>query len=102
VARRLQDFDFGKRQGNPKYPWDQWTDGHTWRVTHGKDYTCTTGSLVVYLYHKSNMLKRKVKVRVQRGIGRKPDRVVFQFVEDDAAEAAPVKKRLRKIKRKQA
>lgn len=89
MARRLQTFQFGVRRGNPKYPWHEWTDGEPWEVVHGKDFTCTPGSLVVYLYHKAGGLETKVKTSIVKGVGRKPDRVVFQFT-----------KRKKRLKRK--
>ena len=28
-----------------KYPWAQWTDGRTWFLVRGEDFTCTTQSM---------------------------------------------------------
>lgn len=95
MARRVKEFPFGVRRGNPKYPWNKWTDGETWEVVHGKDFTCTPGSLVVYLYHKARELNTHVRTSIVRGTGKKPDRVVFQFVK---AKDVPTKKKTLKRK----
>lgn len=93
MARRVKEFQFGVRRGRPKYPWIKWTDGEPWEVVHGKDFTCTPGSLVVYLYHKAREMDTNVRTSITRGIGKKPDRVVFQFVK---REPAVTKKRLKR------
>lgn len=80
MARRLATFQFGVKRGNPKYPWEKWTDGEPWELVHGKDFTCTPGSLVVYLYHKAREFDTKVKTSIVKGSRKKPDRVVFQFM----------------------
>jgi hypothetical protein len=97
VARRVNDFQFGVRQGKPKYPWKQWTNREIWEVVHGKDFDCTPGSLVVYLYHKAGTLGLNVRTSIQRGEGKKPDRVVFQFWK---REEEPVTKKYKKLKRR--
>ena len=79
MARRRSDFQFGVREGRPKYPWIKWTDGDTWEVVHGKDFTCAPGSLVVYLYHQATKLGMQVRTSIVKGTGKRPDRVVFQF-----------------------
>jgi hypothetical protein len=101
VARRLDEYNFSKRQGRLKYPWHRWTDGQPWEITQGQDYTCTSGSLSVYLYHKARELGCDgVKVSVVRGTGRRRDRIYFQFIyasQDEAPDTEPVR---RKLKRK--
>lgn len=91
MARRLETYQFGVKRGNPKYPWEKWTDGEPWELVRGKDFTCTPGSLVVYLYHKARELDtvERVRTSIVKGTGRKPDRVVFQFM-----------KRKKRLKRK--
>lgn len=101
MARRLKEFNFGSRQGAPKYPWDQWTNGEIWEVTHGKDFQCTPGSLVVYLYHKSKLLDMNVSTSIQKGKGKRPARVVFKFKKREADDAEPVTRR-GGLKRRQA
>jgi hypothetical protein len=102
VARRVPDFEFGVRRGKPKYPWSEWTDGQPWEVVHGKDFTCTPGSLVVYLYHKANELGMNVRTSIVRGTGKQRDRVVFQFWKQDAEQTPvePVTQQRRSLKRK--
>lgn len=99
MARRLESYEFGVQRGRkPQYPWEQWTDGAVWQVVHGKDYQCTSGSLVVYLYHKARTQGVNVRTSIIRGKGSKPDRVVFQFWE--TSEEKPVTAPLKKLKRK--
>lgn len=95
MARRVPDFEFGVRRGKPKYPWNKWTDGEPWEVVRGKDFTCTPGSLVVYLYHKANELGMNVRTSIVKSAGKRPDRVVFQFwkQQDDARPAVPKKRK---------
>ena len=39
MAERLENYEFGKASGRPpKYPWDEWLDGSTWRITRGADF----------------------------------------------------------------
>jgi hypothetical protein len=100
VARRLTEFQYAPRTGNSKYPWKRWTNGEPWEVVHGKDFECTPGSLVVYLYHKATSMDMNVRVSVRRGKGKRPDQVVFQFwkrVEDE-----PAASQYRKLKRVKA
>lgn len=82
MARKVRKFDF-ERRGQPKYPWDQWTDGSTWEVVQGEDFDCQPGSLVVYLYHKANQIGKRVRTQVVKG---KHTKVVFQFMNKDRVE----------------
>lgn len=102
MARRVDDFQFGVKQGKAKYPWEEWTDGSTWDAVHGKDFTCEPGSLVVYLYHKATELGMNVRTSIRRGEGKKPDHVVFQFWKQDMGDAAaqPATRQGKLLKRK--
>lgn len=103
MAKERDDFQFGVRKPRPKYPWDKWANGKVWEVVHGKgrDFSCTPGSLVVYLYHKAAQLDMNVRTSIQRGEGRQPDRVVFQFWKRDD-EAQPEATEYRKLRRMKA
>jgi len=35
-----------KRQGKPKYPWQDWLNGEPWLLYAGEDFTCQSDSLV--------------------------------------------------------
>lgn len=35
-----------KRQGKPKYPWQDWLNGEPWRLYAGEDFECQSASLV--------------------------------------------------------
>lgn len=58
------------------YPWDDWTDGDTWRVVHGEDFQCDTASLQTYLYRVAR--RRKMIVTTKRD----GDTIVFKFRRD--------------------
>lgn len=48
----------------PKYPWDMWlARGATNVLVAGKDYTCTTRTMVNYIYAKARKAKVKVSIR---------------------------------------
>lgn len=48
-----------KRGAPPKYPWQEWLGNGKRRLKKGKDYQCSTRSLISYLYAvaKANGLK---------------------------------------------
>ena len=101
MAKRLNDYDFVRKRGGPApiYPWDQWTDGHVWRIKEGADFKCSSGSMVVYLYHQAKERNLRVRTSREPGKGGQPDHVVFQFWKDEPP-AATKPKTYRRLKRK--
>ena len=96
MARRIKDYQFGSQSGRATvYPWKKWTDGSKWKVVHGKDFHCTPGSFIVYLYNVARKRELSVQTSRIRGSGRTSDKVVFQFRQRNEV---PVEKK--KLKRK--
>lgn len=63
-------FKGGSSHGNTKYPWEVWSDGNIWEVVKGKDFDCTTQSLIgaAWNYAARNGLKVTVRTRKKLGI----------------------------------
>lgn len=59
-----------------EYPWSEWTDGQTRRVTQGKDFSCTAKSFrsVLSKYGSTNGLKAVIGTPIEG-----EDSVVFRF-----------------------
>ena len=38
MAHRLDSYDFPPGGRSGKYPWDEWFDGHVWRLIGGEDF----------------------------------------------------------------
>ena len=75
MAEQLTDFTFPTRTGTAKYPWSEWTDGTTWRLTKDQDYETKNESMVSLLRNKAKQNGSKVKVYVPD-----PEHIIFQFV----------------------
>lgn len=45
----------------PKYPWKSWITSKGTILTKGKDYQCSTDSLIVYAYNRQGKLNRKAR-----------------------------------------
>lgn len=96
MARVLQSYKFGKKPTARLYPWDEWTDGRTWKATKGKDFHTTVDSFRVTLRSHAHRHGQEVKVEIlTEGAGpARREHVVFQFG-PSATLAAP-----RKVKAK--
>ncbi|MGA2412685.1 MAG: hypothetical protein ABSG46_20170 [Candidatus Binataceae bacterium] len=67
------------------YPWDDWTDGTTWKAYEGKDFTTTPQNFQTVLHLKARSMPEMARVITgspEKGI------VEFRFIkkEDDASE----------------
>lgn len=73
MAKKLTDFDFAAAGGNKPYPWAEWTDGSTWELKQGEDFTCTPRSLrtQIYKYASENDLAPRTRID--------GDRFILQF-----------------------
>ncbi len=46
MAEKLENHEFSVVLGRPpKYPWDEWLDGSTWRITRGQDFDVEPSSM---------------------------------------------------------
>ncbi len=46
MAEKMENYEFGGAGGpRPKYPWDEWLDGGTWRITRGADFDVKVASM---------------------------------------------------------
>lgn len=85
MAERITDATFGGLGAPPKYPWDKWADGGSWRITRGEDFDIPAVSMaaVIRSYAKRNGLFV--------GTRRTGDTIAFRFVRataNDGEEAA--------------
>lgn len=62
------------------YPWDEWTNGKTWLISHGDDYKVTTPVMQRYLYTVAQ--RRGLTVDTQRV----DDTIKFQFSTNHSRE----------------
>ena len=47
-----------------KYPWDEWLDGSTWKLTRGTDFICSTSSMSTGAVQKGLRMGLKVETRM--------------------------------------
>lgn len=79
MAERITEFS-PRRIGRPAlYPWDEWTDGHAWRITRGEDFVSSPKSMGVTLYSHARRKGLDVHIRIDG------DAVEFQFTPQEMA-----------------
>lgn len=66
----------GLRGAKSKYPWSEWSDGQTWKITQGQDFEISPHSFCTQLYNRAGKIGKKVSCSV---LG---DQIVFRFHED--------------------
>lgn len=76
MAMRLpHTFKIESRQkGQPKYPWEEWSDGSPWKIMKGVDYEIEDIGMAGLIYHHAS--RYGLIVTVQRNDGY----IVFQFL----------------------
>jgi hypothetical protein len=60
------------------YPWDEWTNGHTWEIVHGTDFTCDVASMRSLLYGRA----RKANMTVVTSSTEDDDTITFCFTKN--------------------
>lgn len=64
------------RTTQPRYPWDEWTDGRTWVATEGVDFDVTAANFRAQLHVKASKLAGKKVTTSVDG-----NKVTFRFYE---------------------
>lgn len=79
MASELEVF---RRVGHPnsKYPWDEWEDGKTRKITQGIDFECKTKDMRTQLHTRANKIERRVATT-------KPDEKTLVFTFQEAGES---------------
>jgi hypothetical protein len=65
-----------------KYPWDRWSDGQTWMVEQGSEFTCYGRSFAAAAHLAAKVRKLKVTSSVF-AFDHKPDIVIFVFYDGE-------------------
>ena len=61
MAKVIDDYLLVQHRGRAQqYPWDEWTDGKTWEVAKGADFTCSLNSFRNGLYSIAKSYDLKV------------------------------------------
>ena len=83
MARVLTAYKFRTVGATRKrlYPWDEWTDGRTWKATSGKDFTTPAESFrtTLHSHARRHGLTVRSEVIIQGTGPTKRTHVVFQF-----------------------
>jgi hypothetical protein len=79
MAERIDEFSPRRLGRPPLYPWAEWVDGSTWRITRGEDFEVTAKSMVANLYSHAYRQGLSLEAR-QDG-----ESIEFQFVAKAAA-----------------
>lgn len=64
MATKLDTFPITPRRTQRSYPWDDWTDGGTWRLVRGEDFDQEVEAFRNKLYTQAT--KRGLKVRTHK------------------------------------
>lgn len=62
-----------------KYPWDEWADGQTRKITQGEDYTCKTNSMAVQIRQRASDRGLSSQVIVLGPVD-KPNAIQFRMI----------------------
>ncbi len=67
MAERLEHYEFGNNKaGRPlKYPWDEWLDGSTWRITRGTDFDAKPSSVRSEVYRSAYQRGLRIESRIE-------------------------------------
>ena len=66
MAEKLENYEFGGVAGpRPKYPWEQWLDGETWRVTRDADFDCKVASMRKAVFLAAQRRGLKVQTQIE-------------------------------------
>lgn len=66
-----------RRGRKQKYPWGSWSDGQTWKVERGEDFTCTVQTFCAQLHNRARKTGKKVTATTIENSA-----VIFRFYED--------------------
>lgn len=80
MAEVLKGHDFATSHGNAIYPWDEWSDGQTRRITMGEDFHVQPRVMQGQIKVRGSKAKRKTKTSVQG------DSVIFTFQREDESD----------------
>lgn len=82
MAEKLDSFEFSgnKRTGRrPKYPWDEWLNGATWKLERGIDFHVPAKSFRTSLYAQA----RKRGMALEYTISENQCEIVFRVLDKE-------------------
>ena len=82
MADRLETYEFTGPGRGYTYPWDEWTDGSSWRVVGGEDYRGKAVSFRANLYRVAKVRDLTVQSEIERDQKGEPVAVVFRFTKE--------------------
>jgi hypothetical protein len=95
MARVLTAYKFRTVGSHRKrlYPWDEWTDGRTWKATSGKDFATPAESFrtTLHSHARRNGLAVRSEVIVEGSGPTRRTHVVFQFESASTKVTRPAK-----------
>jgi|GEM_PF-2956172 len=77
MAEVLEGHDFRTGHGNSKYPWSEWQDGQTRKITRGDDFDVEAKVMQGQIKVRGSKVQRLTATNVQG------DSVVFTFQRED-------------------
>jgi len=82
MAEVLKGHDFATGHGNAIYPWTDWSNGDTWRITMGEDFKVQPRVMQGQIKVRGSKVNRKTATSVQG------DSVTFTFQREDETDEA--------------
>lgn len=79
-GERIEGFTF-KGPGRSKYPWNEWTDGATWRIRQNSDYTISTANMQISLHMRAR--SKSLSVQTEKFTDHDGEGLVFQFTPNE-------------------
>lgn len=82
MAQVIEDFDFSSTRsgGNrSEHPWEDWSNGDTWKIVQGEDFTCTVKKMRDRIYNRRGDMQEGARVQTAVVDGGKA--IVFRFYE---------------------
>ena len=65
MAERLEHYEFRGLGRRPTYPWDEWLDGSTWRITRGADFDSQARAMVKLVHHAARRRGQLVATQIE-------------------------------------
>jgi hypothetical protein len=65
MAERISDAELPPAPG--KYPWDEWLDGSTWKLTPGEDFTIPAGNMTSQAHQAARTRGGSVRTGIRDG-----------------------------------
>ena len=78
MAKQLPTFEFPSKGRPYKYDWATWSDGSTWELTKGEDFTVNIATMRTNA--RAFALKNNLKVKTAQGTDEKSFIVKFATV----------------------